>query len=216
MKRSSPEEIEEKYVNSVYDTIAPHFNHTRFCPWPSVEKWVKSLDENTTILDIGCGNGRNLGIKQKTLNVGTDFSFPLCKMSSQRGFPIFCASALDLPVREKSFDHVICIAVIHHFASEERRVQCMREIHRVLRTGGTAYVTAWSTKQRKKEYSEQDQIVPWHVRKDFDKNEPSFNRYYHMFIEGEFNTLIKQVEGLEQVSESWETGNWEVTVKRTD
>jgi ubiquinone/menaquinone biosynthesis C-methylase UbiE len=216
MKRSSPEEIESKYVNTVYDIIAPHFNHTRFCPWPSVEKWVKSLDENSTILDIGCGNGRNLGIKPKTINVGTDFSLPLCKIASQRGYPIFCASALVLPIRDESFDHVICIAVIHHFASEKRRVQCLKEIRRVLKIGGTAYVTAWSTKQRKKEYDEQDQIVPWRVRKDFDKSEPSFNRYYHLFVEGEFKTLISQVEGLEYVSESYETGNWEVTVKRTN
>ena len=219
MKKKNAEEIEEKYVNSVYDKIAPHFNHTRFCPWPSVEKWVSSLEDGKTILDVGCGNGRNLGIKSHTLSVGTDFSIPLLKIAGSRDnqkYPVFAASALELPVRDCSFDHVICIAVIHHFASIERRIQCLKELRRVLIPGGTGYVTAWATKQRKKEYSEQDQIVPWHVRKDFDKKEPQFERYYHMFVEGEFKTLIDQVPGLEQISESFETGNWEVVIKRID
>lgn len=214
MNFQDPKQYEKEFVNKVYDQIAPHFSHTRFCPWPSVQNWVNSLEPYSVILDIGCGNGRNLGINKSIYNIGTDYSFALCKIAKSRNFQIFRADGLKIPLRSGVFDHIIQIAVIHHFATENRRIQCLKEIARLLKINGTAYVTAWSTKQLKKTYTEQDQLVPWHVRKDFDKNEPEFERFYHLFVKGEFAILISQIPELELISEKWVGGNWEVELKR--
>jgi SAM-dependent methyltransferase len=120
MKRLPPEVVESRYVHSVYDEIARHFDHTRYKPWPSVKTFVESLSPHSLLLDLGCGNGRNLCINPRVLDIGADFSMPLCQFAVARGRPIFCASALAVPVRDAVFDHVICIAVIHHFASAPR------------------------------------------------------------------------------------------------
>lgn len=214
MKRLPPEEIEEKYVNSVYDAIAPHFDHTRYKPWPGIKKFVESLPPYSTLIDVGCGNGRNIGISPKIVDIGTDFSFPLCKIAASKKKNVFCASALDLPVRSDSFDSVICIAVIHHFASEERRVQCLKEISRILRVGGKAFVTAWATKQKKKVIKEQDQMVPWHMQKEFDEKQQDYQRFYHFFEEDEFKKLVDQVPSLQFDSQEWEADNWNITVTK--
>lgn len=211
MKRLPPEELETEHVNKVYDVIAPHFDHTRYKPWPGVANFVKSLPPNSILVDVGCGNGRNLCIDPKIYDMGTDFSMPLCKIASNRKKPVFCASALQLPIRDGVFDSVICIAVIHHFASADRRTQCLREIARILRPGGTAFVTAWATDQpRKKKYDEQDQMIPWNLDKRFADNPAKYERFYHFFVKGEFAELSKDIPSLELKSESWEEGNWEV------
>jgi len=214
MKRIAPEKIEEEYVNKVYDAIAPHFDHTRYKPWPGVKKFVENLSPLSHFIDVGCGNGRNLKINPMCYDMGTDMSMSLCKIAAETGRPMLCASAVELPIRSNFFDHAICIAVIHHFASFERRVQCMKEICRIIKPGGTAFVTAWATKQPRKQYEDPDQMIPWNVRKDFDENQPRYERFYHFFVQGEFQALIEHVPELELVSEVWEEGNWEVVVAK--
>lgn len=214
MKRLPPEEIEEQYVNAVYDKIAPHFDYTRYKPWPGVKKFVESLPDYTTLIDVGCGNGRNLGIKPTIFDVGTDFSLPLCKIAGKKNKHVFCADALNLPIRTNSFDNAICIAVIHHFASKERRIKCMQEIARIIKVGGTAFVTAWATKQKNKVIDDPDQMVPWTVRKEYDSDQKTYERFYHFFGEEEFKQLVDEVPQLELVKQSWEADNWEVVVKK--
>jgi ubiquinone/menaquinone biosynthesis C-methylase UbiE len=40
---SLPTEMEKKHVYEVYDKIAPHFSHTRYKPWPKIEKFLNEL-----------------------------------------------------------------------------------------------------------------------------------------------------------------------------
>jgi alkylated DNA repair protein alkB family protein 8 len=39
---------------------------------------------------------------------------------------------------------VISIAVIHHFATEERRIRALQELWRILKPGGTLLVFVWA------------------------------------------------------------------------
>ena len=55
---------------------------------------------------------------------------------------------LSLPFRDDSFDAVLSVAVVHHFATTERRVGALRELARVLRIGGRLIITVWAMKQR--------------------------------------------------------------------
>lgn len=55
---------------------------------------------------------------------------------------------LSLPFREESFDACLSIAVIHHFATTERRVSALRELARILRIGGRLMITVWAMEQR--------------------------------------------------------------------
>lgn len=216
MKHMPPELIEQEHVTQVYDEIAKHFAHTRNRAWPEVRKFVQNLPPHSLVLDLGCGNGRNLRSNKSIIDIGTDLSFSLCELALKRKRPIFCASALDLPIRDGVFDSIICIAVIHHFASVDRRIQCLKEINRILRVGGTCFITAWATEQHNKTYDEQDQLVPWTVDRRFGEAGKKLDRYYHLFVKGEFAELAQAIPSLELVSEDYENDNWMVVFKKIE
>lgn len=54
---------------------------------------------------------------------------------------------LALPFRDESLDAVVSIAVVHHFATTDRRVCALRELARVLRIGGRIIISVWAMEQ---------------------------------------------------------------------
>ena len=42
---------------------------------------------------------------------------------------------------------MLCIAVLHHISTVERRIAMLAELARVLRCGGRAIVTVWASEQ---------------------------------------------------------------------
>ena len=58
---------------------------------------------------------------------------------------------LSIPCRDEYFDYIICIAVLHHLSTEERRIKAINEIIRTLKTGGKALVTVWAKEQKYKD-----------------------------------------------------------------
>lgn len=61
---------------------------------------------------------------------------------------VLVSDNLSLPFRDESFDAVLSIAVVHHFATTERRVGALRELARVLRIGGRLVISVWAMEQR--------------------------------------------------------------------
>jgi len=61
-------------------------------------------------------------------------------------------------------DAAISIAVIHHFATPERRLQAVHEMVRVIRRGGRGLIAVWAFEQAKASHHEQDVFVPWHLK----------------------------------------------------
>eukprot|EP00956_Cyclotella_meneghiniana_P017833 scaffold29369_cov57-Cyclotella_meneghiniana.AAC.3 len=54
---------------------------------------------------------------------------------------------IHLPIRSGSCDAAICIAVMHHFSTEGRRLRCLSELARVVKVGGLINVQAWALEQ---------------------------------------------------------------------
>ena len=46
-------------VQESYDIIAKYFSVTRVFTWEWTDNFINTLSDNSLILDIGCGNGRN-------------------------------------------------------------------------------------------------------------------------------------------------------------
>jgi tRNA (uracil-5-)-methyltransferase TRM9 len=69
---TSAEVYEQTHVHEVYNTIAPHFSRTRYKPWPIVERFLLSRKPGSVGLDVGCGNGKNLGVNPDVFIVGSD------------------------------------------------------------------------------------------------------------------------------------------------
>ena len=53
--------------------IAKHFNDTRTYKWNWVNEFLDSLNNNSIVYDLGCGNGRNMVVSNNNLKfVGID------------------------------------------------------------------------------------------------------------------------------------------------
>lgn len=55
--------LESRFVHAVYEEIAGHFSGTRHSPWPRVAAFLRSLAPGALLLDVGCGNGKYLGLR---------------------------------------------------------------------------------------------------------------------------------------------------------
>lgn len=67
--KNHAQKLEIENVHKVYDEIANHFSQTRHTPWPKVVEFIKSFDNGSIILDIGCGNGKYLGVNPSVVKV---------------------------------------------------------------------------------------------------------------------------------------------------
>lgn len=82
----------------------------------------------------------------------------------------------------------------------------------------------------KKKFETQDVMVPWNLSFKFEKDLENidktdatvnmekktvvYNRYYHVFKEGELESLVRQFEQLEIVESCYDRENWAVRVRR--
>ncbi|XP_056140011.1 alkylated DNA repair protein alkB homolog 8 isoform X2 [Lampris incognitus] len=143
--------LEELYVHRVYNTIASHFSSTRHSPWPRVCHFLSSLTPGSVLADVGCGNGKYLGINREVIAVGCDRSSALVQICTERGYQAFVSDALNVPLRTATCDACISIAVIHHFSTQERRLAAVRELVRLLKPGGQALIYVWALEQEYKQ-----------------------------------------------------------------
>lgn len=186
----------------VYNIIAEHFDETRYSLWNGVKSFLNDLPSNSYILDIGCGNGKYLSVRKDDCYV---YACDPCEKfvniakSKHPHAEIIIANGLSLPFLDNTFDAIISIAVLHHIYSESDRLQFINEIRRVLKKGGKALITVWSTTSVKNKWikkSNNDYEVPWHM-----KNGDIHYRFYHLFDKEE---VIK----LSGVIPTFEKDNW--------
>lgn len=92
--------IEKEFVHQVYEKIAGHFSDTRYKPWPAIENYLLALPRHSVVADIGCGNGKYLGVNPELVMIGSDITFNLLKICAGRNFSVFQADNLNLPIKE--------------------------------------------------------------------------------------------------------------------
>ncbi len=142
-------------VKQDFEEIAPFFSETRQRFWPDLTFLMDLVEEGDRILDAGCGNGRLLeGIWREVEYVGIDSSSILIELAREKyggrkGVKFLCGDVLNLPFPDNSFDKVFAIALLHHLPSQEFRIQAVKEIKRVLKSGGLAIFTVWNLWQPK-------------------------------------------------------------------
>ncbi|KAL8691776.1 MAG: hypothetical protein Q9218_003077 [Villophora microphyllina] len=182
-------------------------------------------------LDIGCGNGKYLAVNRNVFIVASDRSENLVKIASQRQpHATIVADNLSLPHQNSSFDFAISIAVIHHLSNRARRIQAIRAVLDTLRpqamqkqsrgdqsySGGIALIYVWALEQRTSrrgwdDGNEQDIMVPWVMKTPSteigDAISRTFNRYYHLYREGELESNIVEAGGC-VLESGYEKDNW--------
>ena len=227
---------EEKHVHQVYEQIASHFSSTRYKPWPIVERFLHHLPHGSVGLDIGCGNGKYLVVNPNIFIVASDRSTNLVKIASQHtSHSAIVADNLSLPHSRGTFDFAISIAVIHHLSTPLRRIEAVATLLDTLRPpmsmsgggnalqtrGGQALIFVWALEQKHSRRGwdkgdDQDVMVPWVMKQKTDHatgESKTFERYYHLYREGELESDISQAGG--RVLESgFERDNWWAIAER--
>jgi len=243
-QRIEPSEQEETYVHDVYNEIASHFSKTRYKPWPIVEKFLQDRPKHSIGLDVGCGNGKYLKVNEDLYIIGSDRSEGLVNCAqevSNNQYNLAIADGLSLPHPNDKFDFAISIAVVHHFATEERRIQAILHILSKLKKGAQCLIYCWALEQENsrrgyKEGDDQDVLIPWVLNNATRKTKrhnvadninltggnvdesPQVNetkyRYYHLYKRGELpeNSLATGLCTI--VSEGYEKDNWWVILQR--
>ena len=213
-------------MHAVYDQIAPHFSSTRHSPWPLVTSFLQRQRPGAVGLDVGCGNGKYLNVNPALHIFASDRSPELVKLAraGQAG-EVAVADGLALPYRGGAFDFAISIAVVHHLSTQQRRRDAVAALLDTLRDattagdsdGGRALVFVWALEQKSSRRgwdvgSAQDRMVPW-VMRSKGKADETFQRYYHLYRQGELEEDVVAVGGVVEES-GYERDNWWAIFRR--
>ncbi len=158
-----------------YDQLAGPFAASRPAPLPGVERLLAYVPDNSTLLDVGCGNGQlavaldRLG--RRVRYVGVDTSAPLIEHARQAisDLPNITAQFLVLDVTipgwtdhlpHRPFQTVAVLALLHHIPGVDRRISLLREVAGCLTSGGIVLASSWqflhSPRLRRR-------LQPWHL-----------------------------------------------------
>ena len=233
--------LETTHVHRVYDALATQWAGTRYKAWPAVVAFLDAHAQSAHLIaEFGCGNGKNLPVAAaKTSHViASDVCEPLCEIAAlqTKRADVHVADIVHLPLRSHVCDLVVCVAVLHHLSTLDRRKRAVGECARVLVPGGRAVFLAWAHDQTSgysgHSFPAQDVFVPFHQRvsaREFaaafqpsdaskelghgvyveDKRAVVLQRYCHVFARGELESLVEQC-GFNVVRSFDDTGNWVV------
>ncbi len=198
-------EFEQNYVKIVYEKIADDFSETRYNQWSWIEEFVNSFSINSKILDIGCGNGRNMKNKKYDF-YGVDNCEKFVEMAKKITPNVILSDMTSLPFPDNYFDGIISIASFHHLSDVNRRNECLKEMHRVLKPNGKILLSVWSinqshNKRLNNKFNYGINMVPW---KDI-KGNVIGNRYYYIFQIDEIYNLLNKYFNIE--THNWIHGN---------
>jgi tRNA (uracil-5-)-methyltransferase TRM9 len=88
--------------------------------------------------------------------------------------------------------------VIHHLSTQARRIAGIKALLDTLRSEGKALIYVWALEQKSSrrgwdESSHQDVMVPWTTREG--TTEVTYERYYHLFKNGELEDCVVSAGG---------------------
>ena len=205
------EEFERKYVYEVYSEIANHFNKTRYHTWPKIRDFVNSLGKNSTIYDVGCGNGRNMDIRDDCTFIGCDNNYNLLDEARKNNHDCYYGDNLNIPFPDNVADAVLSIAVIHHFSTTVRRINALKELFRILKPNGLVLIYVWAHEQPKFAKYSKDAMIDWN-----DQNSGKiYQRFYYLFTSHELDNLITtNFDNIEIIESGDQKDNYYVICKK--
>lgn len=153
-----------------YDQFGDSFSVTRQRLQPGVQKILKDISPEDSVLDLGCGNGHFLkelfhrGHRAPLL--GVDFSLPLLRnavSSPKVEFRELDLTRLshfteDLKSPAGLWSVVTMFAVLHHIPSLAIRLEIVQAVKEILKPGGKFILSNWQFHNSEKLKS---RIQPW-------------------------------------------------------
>ena len=203
--------IEKIFVQDVYDRIADDFSDTRYRTWTCVEDFLDKIPDDSTVADIGCGNGKAMLYRKNLIWSGCDFSKNLVKICVNRGLNAVPGDVMDIPFNDSTYDYTLCIAVLHHLSTHEKRIKAVEELVRITKPGGEIFILCWAIDQppdSRRKFTEQENYVNF-----CDKYKKVLGkRYYYVFQNNELEDLLP--DNVTIVKSFYEMGNYGVIIRK--
>jgi ubiquinone/menaquinone biosynthesis C-methylase UbiE len=199
-------------VEKTYNKIAKDFDRTRYKVWNKVAQFLDSLEPNTRVLEIGCGNGKNMLYRNDLQMSGIDISDEQVLICKEKGLDVEKSNMTKLLFSDSEFDSIICIATYHHLDNDEERAQALKEMYRVLKESGIVMICVWAMEQpsnTKHRFTKSDELVSWKIDNE------TYYRYYHIYKEKELEEEIRLLCP-EFTTESvfYDCGNWYILLSK--
>jgi ubiquinone/menaquinone biosynthesis C-methylase UbiE len=199
-------------VEKTYNKIAKDFDRTRYKVWNKVAEFLDSLKPSTKVLEIGCGNGKNMLYRNDLQLYGIDISDEQVLICKEKGLDVEKSNMTKLPFSDSEFDSIICIATYHHLDNNEERAQALKEMYRVLKKSGIVMICVWAMEQpsnTKHRFTKSDELVSWKIDNE------TYYRYYHIYKEKELEEEIRLL-CIEFSVESvfYDCGNWYIVLSK--
>jgi ubiquinone/menaquinone biosynthesis C-methylase UbiE len=181
-------------TRDTYNQIAPawyNFRHRSIFQTELqelAERWQRGK-----LLNVGCAHGPDFPPFKESFELyGVDFSREMLQLAQkyaekyQFNANLVEADARHLPYPDDSFDWAIAVATYHHIEDSEGRMQALKELRRVLKPGGEAFITVWNKWQPKFWLKKKNLMVPWKSK------EKTLYRYYYLFSYRELEQLVRK------------------------
>ncbi len=178
---------------NVFDQIAPSWYNFRH--WSIFRSELETLArrwQKGRLLNVGCAHGPDfLPFKDGFELYGVDFSSEMLKFaekySQKFGFAVelTLADVRRLPYPDGTFDWAIAVATYHHIKGEDQ-LEALRELGRVLKPGGEAFITVWNRWQPRFWFKPKEVDIPWR------KKGKTLYRYYYLFSYPGLERLVKK------------------------
>ena len=180
-------------MRDVFNKIAPGWYNYRH--WTIFRKELEELAKEWgrgKLLNLGCGHGADFLPFTKNFELyGIDFSDEMIRLARKYAakfdFPVNLAVAdiCSLPYNNEAFDYIIAVATYHHLQSEQQ-LAAFTELKRVLKPGGTAFITVWNRWQPRFWFQGKEVRVPWQTQHEI------LYRYYYLFTYRELTKLASK------------------------
>jgi ubiquinone/menaquinone biosynthesis C-methylase UbiE len=181
-------------VTEIFDQIASGwYNFRHWSIFPGELAQLARRWQQGRLLNIGCAHGPDfLPFREGFELYGIDSSGEMLKLARRYAekfnltVDLTLADARQLPYPDESFNWVISIATYHHVKGEGERLKALKELKRVLKPGGEAFITVWNRWQPRFWFRGREIAEPWRTK------EKTLYRYYHLFSYRELEKLVKE------------------------
>lgn len=180
-------------LDDVFNQIAPSWYNFRHHSIFSTElRMLAERWKSGSLLNLGCAHGPDFlpFVNDFELH-GVDFSCEMLNLAGKYAtkyrynVSLSLADVSHLPYADKSFDWVISAATYHHIKGKAAREDAFRELRRILKPGGEAFITVWNRWQPRFLFKSRELHVPWQ------KKDKTLYRYYYLFSYREIEELAK-------------------------
>jgi ubiquinone/menaquinone biosynthesis C-methylase UbiE len=224
IKKQDFEKICKKpYQKQVWNSISNPWKTYVVKELPIVQEFLK--DKTGIVIDLGCGNGRNMIYNKNIFYYGVDFSFVQlkharhCLKQKNVNAKLFRSRADKLDKRifkNNLFDFGLFIATLHCLETQFERLNSLKEFYRILKPGAEALISVWNSKDKR------FNVVNNHgeIYMSWEENHVSYMRFYYLYKKQEFLSLVRSVgfEILEfykpRLHDRFSKKNWIIKVKK--